>query len=152
MTDGSGPAGGPAPSLLALAVVLLLAGCGGGGETRSAATTLPGCAAAGTAITRPAALPEAFPLPGGTVFDKTRREGEFQVVEGFVPGPLEATRDFFRRELPKAGFELGEGDAEEHEAETEFTHEGSEGRLKLRDVSGCDGALTLAIAIKPEQD
>src|SRR5437016_6248065 len=120
MTERSGPAGGPAPSLLVLAAVALVAGCGGGGGSaaRPAATTLPDCAGAGTAIARPAALPERFPLPAGTVLDRTHREGEFQIVEGFAPGPLDATRAFFREQLPKAGFELGEGDAEEHEAET----------------------------------
>ena len=152
VTRESGPAGGPAPSLLAaLAAMLFLAGCGGG-EERSAATTLPGCAAVGTPIARPAALPQTFPLPAGTVLDRARREAGFEIVEGFGPGPLESTRDFFLAELPKAGFELGEADAEDTEAETEFTHEGTEGRLKLRELAGCDGALTLGIAVKPEQD
>jgi hypothetical protein len=72
------------------------------------------------------------------------------VAEGYVAGDLEATADYFREKLPDAGYELGEGDAEEHEAETEFEGSGvEEGRLKLHDISGCDGALTLQLAVRP---
>jgi hypothetical protein len=70
------------------------------------------------------------------------------VFVGLVPGDLEAARDFFNEQLPTRGYKLGEGDAEEHEAETEFEGHGVDGRLKLHDVSGCDGALTLEIGLR----
>jgi hypothetical protein len=146
---GAGPALGSAPLLL---VVLALAGCGGDGGSESKGSVgggLPPCAGAGTPSDLPAAFPPGFPLPAGTVIDSTRVEGEFSVAEGFVAGDLEATADYFREELPNAGYELGEGDAEEHEAETEFEGNGiDEGRLKLHDVSGCDGALTVQLAVR----
>jgi hypothetical protein len=145
---GSAPR--PAPLLLLL---LVLAGCGGdgGSETNggSVGGPLPACAETGAATDLPAAFPAGFPLPEGTVIDSTREEGGFSVVEGYVAGDLEATADFFREELPYAGYELGEGDAEEHEAETEFEGSGvEEGRLKLHDISGCEGALTLELAVR----
>jgi hypothetical protein len=103
---------------------------------------------AGPEIDPPAAFPRAFPLPEGTVLDRQRRQaGGFTVVEGYVPGELEQNQDFFTDELPKAGFELGEGDAEEHEAETDFSGRGVQGHLKIHDIPGCDGALTLQVVV-----
>jgi hypothetical protein len=80
------------------------------------------------------------------VIERTRKEGGFSVAEGYVAGDLEATADYFREEFPSAGYELGEGDAEKHEAETEFEGNGVDGRLKLRSVDGCEGALSLSLA------
>jgi hypothetical protein len=70
------------------------------------------------------------------------------VFEGYVPGDLGAARDYFDDELPRRGYDLGEGDSEEHEAETDFAGHGVDGRLKLHDVSGCDGALTLEVGLR----
>jgi hypothetical protein len=83
------------------------------------------------------------------VLDKSRKDplGN-SVVEGFVPGDLGAVRDYFHEQLPVRGYDLGEGDAEDHEAETEFEGKGLAGKLKLHDIAGCDGVVTLAIAIK----
>jgi hypothetical protein len=136
------------PSALLLLLALAVAGCGGDGSEAkgSVGGALPACAAAGAASDLPAAFPAGFPLPEGTVIDSTRKEGGFSVAEGYVAGDLEATADYFSEELPDAGYELGEGDAEEHEAETEFEGNGIDGRLKLRSVSGCDGALSLTLA------
>lgn len=87
-------------------------------------------------------------MPRGTSIDRSHTQLDALVLEGYVAGDLESVRDFFRERLPNAGFELREGDAEEHEAETDFAGHGVEGRLKLHDIAGCDGALTLAVAVK----
>jgi hypothetical protein len=80
------------------------------------------------------------------VIDETRRQaGGFTVIEGFVPGDLKENQDYFREALPKAGFRLGEGDAEEEEAETDFTGSGFNGHLKIHELPGCDGVLTLEV-------
>jgi hypothetical protein len=126
-------------------VVLALAGCGGGSEADASA--LPACAAAAPAVARPGELPESFPLPEGTVLESSSEQAGFTVVKGHVPGGLEEARDFFAEELPKAGYELEGGDAEEEEAETEFGGE-AEGKLKLRTVPGCADALTLELAVR----
>ena len=134
-------------SLLVLAVAAL-AGCGGdGGSAGTVGGTLPACAQAGSAIVLPEGLAD-FPLPEGGVIDKSRMDAAGNAVfEGYVPGDLEAVRDYYNEQLPKSGYDLGEGDAEEHEAETEFDGHGVEGRLKLHDISDCDGALTLEVGL-----
>jgi hypothetical protein len=148
----SGRAGSVVRTAPLLVLVLALAACGGdaGSEaTGSAGGALPACAQAETRTALPAAFPEGFPLPEGAVIHSTREEGGFSVAEGYLAGTLEPTADWFREQLPDAGYELGEGDAEEHEAETEFEGNGlEEGRLKLHDIGGCDGALTLELAVR----
>jgi hypothetical protein len=131
-----------APSFALLAAGLVLAGCGGGSSSGSKA--LPGCAEAGAAVA--GALPPSFPLPQGAVIDRKGHELGNRTAEGFVPGKLEDVRDYYERELGKRGYTLGEGDAEEHEAEADFSGHGVSGHFRLHDVAGCDGALTIAVA------
>ena len=130
-----------------LVAVFALAACGG--ESEEAGGELPQCARAGAPIRVPDEFAQ-FPLPDGTVLDRTRMDAGATVVEGFVPGDLDGVREFMNDELPDAGYELEGGETEEHDAETEFRGNGVEGRLKLRDISGCDGAVTLAVAVHPD--
>jgi hypothetical protein len=133
-------------SLAALAV----AGCGGkgeAGETRAAATTLPECAPSVTPVTLPEAFPESFPLPRGAVVREARDDGKTMNVEALVPGQIRDVAESLLDGLPQAGFDLGEGDSEEHEAESHFTGNGFAGFFKLNTVGGCDGANTLAVVL-----
>jgi hypothetical protein len=137
-----------APAPFVLLAVLALAACGGGGLKGSVGGTLPSCAVAGSPVQLPAEL-ASFPLPQGGVLDKTRKDAAGNTIyTGVVPGDIEATREFYKDELPKNGYTLGAGDSEEHEAESEFTGYGADGRFKLNDVSGCDGALTIEVALR----
>jgi hypothetical protein len=144
--EGKGAAVRVAAPILLLAAAL--GGCGGGGSKGSVAGTLPACASAGAAVSRPAGLAD-FPLPRGGVLGDTREDAAGSTVyEGFLPGGLGAARDYFKRELPKHGYTLGEGDAEEHEAEADFSGHGVEGHFKLSDEGDCDGAVRLAVALR----
>jgi hypothetical protein len=127
------------PLVCVLALAATLAACGGSGT--SAGGKLPSCVHPKAVIDG-----ELPPLPPGSVLDRHQREFGRNVVEGYIPGDLEAVRDFIQRELPKHGYALGEGDAEEHEAETDFSgNHIEEGHLLLRDIPGCDGAVSIAI-------
>ena len=133
--------------LLALAV----AGCGGGGggaEAASVGGTVPSCVGASGTKQLSSQFPADFPLPTGAVVDREYVEHGARVAELYIRGGLEAARDYYREQLPKNGFELGEGDAEEEEAETEFNGHGYDGRLKLHTVVGCDGALSLGVVLR----
>jgi hypothetical protein len=91
----------------------------------------------------------SVPLPEGSVIDHTRKDVAGNTVYGgYVPGDVKATRDWFEKELPKHGYEVGEGDSEDHEAEAEFGGHGSEAAYKVRDISGCDGALRIEVALR----
>jgi hypothetical protein len=136
-----------APSLLL--VLLALAGCGGnGGSEGAVGGTLPSCVNAGSPVQLPSSL-ASFPLPEGAVIDRTRKDVAGNTVYGgYVPGDVEATRDWYEEHLPKSGYEVKEGDSEEHEAEAEFEGGGAEARYKVRDIPDCDGALSLEVAIR----
>lgn len=142
------PVARPVFGSASLLAVLVVAACGGG-DSGEAGGELPACAAGGNPIQRPNGLPESFPLPEGTVLDSTRTESGATVVEGYVPGDLDGVREFMNDKLPDAGYELEGGETEEHDAETEFRGNGVEGRLKLRDITDCDGAVTFAVAVRP---
>ena len=132
-------------------LALLLSGCGGGGDGESEAAGLPDCVRAGPPV-RKRVLPPTFPLVSGTVLDSTRPAAAgFTVVEGYVPGSLDRARDFYVAELPKAGYRLGGGDSEAHEAETGFVGHGVVGHLRLRTIPDCEGALTIAVALRREE-
>jgi hypothetical protein len=106
-----------------------------------------GAQAAACARGAQAARP-AVPLPAGT-FVASSRAGlaGYRIYSGSVPGSLRGARDWFRRELPSRGYRLGAGDAEEHEADTVFSGHGLVGHLRLRDLGGCRGTVSLEIAV-----
>jgi hypothetical protein len=128
-----------------------LAGCGGDGGTKAAAgpaaTTLPTCAPSATPVALPDAFPERFPLPRGAVVRKGRDDGSTMNVEALVPGEIREVAESLLDGLPQAGFDLGEGDSEEHEAESHFSGNGFAGFFKLNTVGGCAGANTLAVVL-----
>jgi len=138
-----GPVFRPAPLLL---VVLALSACGVSESKGTVGGTLPSCANAGSAVDLPDELSK-LPLPTGSVIDHTRKDAAGNAIYGgYVAGDVKGAKDYFERELPKAGYEVGEGDSEDHEAEMEFDGNGAEARLKVHDVDGCPGALTLEVA------
>ena len=97
----------------------------------------------GTLAARP-----ALPLPAGTiVFSSRAGMAGYRIYSGTVPGTLRGARDWFRRELPSHGYRLGAGDAEEHEADTVFSGRGLVGHLRLRDLGGCRGTVSLELAV-----
>jgi hypothetical protein len=139
------PAVKPAPFLLALFV---FASCGGEGSKGSVGGALPGCVSAGEPIAMPKEL-ESVPLPNGSVIDGTRQDAAGNTIfQGYVPGDVRGAKSYFEANLPQAGYEVGEGDSEDHEADLEFGGHGIEARLKVHDVATCDGALTLELAEK----
>jgi hypothetical protein len=132
-------------------MLLMLAGaaCSGQpGDAASASPAIPECAAAGAVVTLPDAFPDDFPLPAGTrITDVQETDDGVLLVGGVIPGSLSAAATFFSDEVPAAGFEAGEGDAEQDEAEASFWREGSEGSWKVHSILDCPTAVTLTVAI-----
>jgi hypothetical protein len=138
-----GPVCKPAPLLV---VAFALVSCGGEAVKGSVGGALPSCAQAGNKLDLPTEL-ASLPLPEGSVIDSTRQDAAGNTIyQGYIPGYVNAAKDYFEAELPKAGYDVGEGDSEDHEAEMEFDGHSVAARLKVHDIDGCDGALTLAIA------
>jgi|SRR3954447_13373500 len=119
-----------------------------GGTGRAQDTGLPGCVHPRmAAVALPAALAQ-FPLPRGSVLDRRQARYGYTIYTGYVPGAINAVRDFLVGRLPATGFRLGTGDAEAAEAEAGYRGHGVRGRWKVRTVYGCPGALTLQIAVR----
>jgi hypothetical protein len=127
-----------------------LTGCGGDNQEpsgRPAVTTLPDCAPQATPVALPEDFPETFPLPRGAVVREARDDGKTMTVEAVVPGDIRDVTESLIDGLRQAGFDLGEGDSEEHEAESHFTGNGFAGFFKLNTVGDCAGANTLAVVL-----
>jgi hypothetical protein len=88
-----------------------------------------------------------FPLPKGTIVREARDDGKTMNVEALVPGDIRDVAGSLLDDLPAAGYDLGEGDSEEHEAESHFEGNGFDGFFKLNTVGDCDGANTLALVL-----
>jgi hypothetical protein len=131
-----------------VATAALLVSCGGGGSA-SDASALPDCADVSQTVDRPSALPDSFPVPDGTAFVEERESGRFTLVDARSPGDLAGVRAFFERELENAGYALSGSEAEEHEAEADYAGNGHSGRLVIRSISGCDGAVRVGVTTAP---
>jgi hypothetical protein len=142
---------------VAAAGSFLLSGCGGDGgeseaqkerEAKAAASAgLPSCDAKATSAALPAAFPPEFPLPPGTVLTSAGEGGGGTFVRGVVPMSLNEAANFFRKQLPKAGFEPGQADSEPWEAESEFSGKGVEGKWKVNELPGCLEKAALLVAV-----
>jgi hypothetical protein len=132
-------------------------GCGGGGgeseaqkerKAKAAASAgLPSCDAKATSAALPAAFPLEFPLPPDTVLTSVGEGGGGTFVRGVVPMRLNEAADFFRKQVPEAGFEPGEADSEPWEAESEFSGKGVEGKWKVNELPACLEKAALLVAV-----
>jgi hypothetical protein len=144
---------GPAPRrpLPLLLCVLLLAACDGGKKETGVERGGSKSGVAAVCRGKNTALPKTFgrfPFPHGAVLTTSRVDAGATVVEGFVRNrSLDDVRDELRSNLAKNGYRLGEGEAEEHEAETGFTGNNVRGYLKLRD-DVCANAVSFGIALR----
>jgi hypothetical protein len=139
---------GPRKGTYLVVVLALAAGCGGGGDSQRSAGPLPACAGTKKAIPRPALLPADFPLPPGTRLTTSRTPFEGQaVIEGAVPGGLDAAAEFFGDELEEAGYAAGRRDSEPGEVESLFTGKDLRGGWRVNDIPKCEGASKLTLVL-----
>ena len=127
--------------LLLVAAVPVLGACSGGSGTASPTTgptlqlpsrpTPSACPAvpASKPFAWPAEVPEDLPQPPGAVLEKTTRTPEgLTIVRFSTPTSLQESVLFVVRQVQRAGYQLGRGDAEPLEADAPF------GRGDLRGV------------------
>jgi hypothetical protein len=139
------PRGVPNPTYSILCLIVLV-GCGGGGDAARTAGPLPPCAQVEREIPRPALLPDDFPLPPGTKLSASETPFEDQaVIEGAVPGGLADAAAFFDDELEDAGYAAGRRDSERGEMEALFTGKEFRGGWRVNDIPGCEGASKLTL-------
>jgi hypothetical protein len=135
---------------LLLLVALAVAGCGddGGGEVKVGGT-VPKC----IGIVRNRALserfPRTFPLPPGRVVHAEYTDGDAEIAEIYIHANLDSARDYYKEQLPKHGFDLGDEKTEEQQAEREFDGHDLDGRVRLHTVEGCENAIFMGVVLRP---
>lgn len=134
--------------LAALGATLLVSACGGGGEPAGQPSTTPSlrpqptvspCAPPGPArFAWPKEVPADLPQPPGAVLEKvTRAEGDLTIVRFRTLTSLQDSVLFVVREVQKAGFTLGRGDAEPAEADAPFGRGDLRGVYKMLNTAPC---------------
>ena len=88
-----------------------------------------------------------MPLPPNTYVTGARSNENELVVDAIVPSTLAQAADFMQRELPAAGLEITDSDAEQDEAEASFSGSGVSGRFRLHGITGCNEAVTLSLTV-----
>ena len=133
------------------AVLLVLAGCGGGGdkETESEASNpLAKAACDGTAMSAKPKLPASFPMVENTTLTKQSSEGPTEVVEGYWEGDLKEAHDEYVKEFHAAGYKVLFEELEDHDSEVSWSGEGRTGQVALRDDCG-GGKIYVHITNRP---
>jgi hypothetical protein len=139
------------------AVVVALAGCGGGekkgeeGEQPSAAAKAA-CTGAALADSEKLKLPPSFPQieEDKVTYTQQRTEGPTNVVEGYFHGDVEEAHDEYKKELEGAGFKILFDELEEHDSEVSWEGEGRTGQVALREECGESDKTYVHITNRPE--
>ena len=130
----------------ALAVALLAAGCGGGGNKESEGAKTA-CKAAAT--TQPTGLPAAFPVPGKLTFTEVRKDGPTIVVDGYWSSGIEEAYKEFKDQVEQAGYTVLFTEQEEHDAEISYKGSGRTGQIALRDDCSESDTTRVHITSRP---
>jgi hypothetical protein len=133
----------PRPTvLLALALVVPAAACGGDGD----AAAVPTCAPIAAELTSDPALPEGFPTPAGVAYTGSREAGPSTLVEGYYEGTMEDAYDDYKAAFEEAGYDIPNEEQEQNDAEVNFEGGGTDGQVKLR---RCSDRTDVSITIRP---
>jgi ABC-type glycerol-3-phosphate transport system substrate-binding protein len=122
------------------ALVLVIAGCGGGGKDEESEAGNPQAKAAcnGSPLTAAPKLPPSFPMVEETTLTKQSTQGPTNVVEGYWSGDLEEAHDEYVKEFKAAGYKILFEELEDHDSEVSWSGEGRSGQVALRDDCGGD--------------
>lgn len=130
-----------------LAIGLLTAGCGGGGEKESEEAKSD-CRTEAT--TKPTGLPAAFPVPGQVTFTEARQDGPTRVVDGYWDSALDEAYDEYKSAVEQAGYEILFTEKEEDDAEISYKGSGRSGQIALREDCTEDDTTRVHITSRPE--
>ena len=139
---------------LGVAVSAIITACGG--SSSPAARTAPSSAvltgspcptpAGGKDQPWPRVVPRDLPKPPHiTIVKQETTSGGLHVIQFSTPLSLRESVLFVVRQLPKAGYTLGRGDAEASEADAPFSRGDIRGTFKIAAVASCRTQWLLAI-------
>ena len=128
--------------LVALGLVLLAAGCGGGNDDVAA----PECEPAAAELRTAPELPPRFPTPDGVTYTGAREAGPSTIVEGFHDASLENAFESYKEAFERAGYDVTNEEQEQLDAEVNFAGGGADGQVKLQ---ACADRTDVSITIRP---
>jgi hypothetical protein len=138
---------------LLAAIVVLLAGCGGGGEKKGETETFGtevSAACNGSQLAEAPKLPPSFPQVENVTYTKQRTDGPTDVVEGYFMGSVKDAHDEYKKELQGAGYKILFDELEEHDSEVSWQGEGRTGQVALREQCGEGDKTYVHITNRPE--
>jgi hypothetical protein len=137
-----------------LAAGVVLAGCGGSSSPGATAQPTAPQVITPSACPQPAQVPAAqwpqtvpadLPKPPNATVGETQTGADgVTIVKFTTPTDLRESVLFVVRQLPKAGYVLGRGDAEATEADAPFVHNDIRGLLRMILIAPCTTQWLLA--------
>lgn len=129
---------------------LLLAGCGGNGDSSESELGKEAEAACtGSELSEAPKLPAGWPDMGEVTFTQQSTQGPTDVVEGYFEGDIQAAHDDFKRELEGAGFTILFDEVEENDSEVSWEGEGRSGQVAIRNECGQDDKMYVKVTNRP---
>ena len=91
-------------------------------------------------------FPDAWTFPPQTtVYDVEDREGTGVIVTGISSLPFRQILDYLNHDAVDAGFEITEGETEEHDAEANWASGDQQGRWAIRESADCPGETVIQV-------
>ncbi|HVD11931.1 MAG TPA: hypothetical protein VNB46_01745 [Gaiellaceae bacterium] len=130
-------------------VVLVLAGCGGGGGEKEAVNPQAKAACEGSPLSGTPKLPASFPQVENVTYTTESTQGPTEVVEGYFEGSVKEAHDEYLKELKAASFQILFEELEEHDSEVSWKGEGRSGQVALREDCGSSDKIYVHITNRP---
>ena len=130
-------------------VVLVLAGCGGGGGEKEAVNPQAKAACEGSPLPGTPKLPASFPQVENVTYTTESTQGPTEVVEGYFEGSVKEAHDEYLKELKAASFQILFEELEEHDSEVSWKGEGRSGQVALREDCGSSDKIYVHITNRP---
>jgi len=94
----------------------------------------------------PSGFPSDWPFPPqSVVFNAEDRGSDGTIVTAVSSAPFEDVRAFMNEDVTAKGFEVEDGETEEHDAEAEWKGNGYHGRWAIRESATCSGETVVQV-------
>ena len=137
----------------ALALGLMVAGCGGGKKEADQGELSKEVQAAcsGSALSAAPKLPPTFPQieQEKLTYTKQSTVGPTDVVEGYFNGDVKDAHEEFEKELKAAGYSILFNELEDHDSEISWQGEGRTGQVAMREECGSSDKTYVHITNRP---
>jgi hypothetical protein len=146
-----------AAALAAACCMLVLSACHSEGEDADADKGSPvnvaGAVCSKDAVAKQVSLPDGFPadfpMPPGTIlYSVDNRGADGIVVTGVTATAFKSVLSSLQADLPAHGYTAKEGETEPHDAESNWTSAGYDGRWAIREIPQCNGETLVNVVAR----